>query len=186
MKLNTRPAKVFVSTLAVALAGAFAVGVSAAPGAGPGGGPGAGPMMGQGAMMGGHYGMGGPFGMGGMLQGMLDRVNATPEQRTQIKQIMDKMAGDMTAQREAGRALRTEAMTLFAQPTVDAKAVEALRVRQMAQHDEVSKRVTQAMLEASRVLTPEQRKQIADTMNQRREMMQRHQHERQSLDAPKS
>ena len=43
-----------------------------------------------------------------------------------------------------------------------------------------------AMLEVSRVLTPEQRKQMAEQMSQRREMMQRHQRERQAIDAPKS
>ena len=36
------------------------------------------------------------------------------------------------------------------------------------------------------VLTPEQRKQMADHMAQRHEMMQRHQRERRGIDAPKS
>ena len=39
--------------------------------------------------------------------------------------------------------------------------------------------------ERPRVLTPEQRKQMADYMTQRRDMMQRHQRERQAIDAPK-
>lgn len=76
-------------------------------------------------------------------------------------------------------------MTLFAQPTVDAAALEALRQKQMAMHDAASKRMTTTMLEVSRVLTPEQRKQMADYMTQRRDMMQRHQRERQAIDAPK-
>lgn len=185
MRLNTRPIKLFATTLAVAVAGVYAVGVSAAPGGGPGPGPGPG-MMAHGPMMGGGHGMGGQFGMGFMLQGMLDRIHATPEQRAQIKQITDKAAGEMTAQREVGRALRAEAMTLFTQPNIDVAAVEVLRKKQLAQHDLMSQRMTQTMLGIGGVLTPEQRKQMADTMNQRREMMQRHQHERQSLDAPKS
>ena len=77
-------------------------------------------------------------------------------------------------------------MALFAQPTVDAAAVEALRQQQLAMHDAASKRMTTAMLEISRVLTPEQRKQMADYMTQRSEMMQRHQRERQAVEAPKS
>jgi Spy/CpxP family protein refolding chaperone len=56
----------------------------------------------------------------------------------------------------------------------------------MAAHDAASKRMTLAMIDISRVLTPEQRKQIAEQMTQRREMMQRHQRERRGLDAPKS
>ena len=82
--------------------------------------------------------------------------------------------------------LRDEAIKLFAQPTVDANALEALRDKQMAQHIEASKRMTAAMLEISRVLTPEQRKQMADYMLQRRDMMQRHQRERRGIDTPRS
>ena len=123
---------------------------------------------------------------GGMLNRLLDRVNATPQQRTQIEQIMQSNADEMRAQRDAGRELRDEAMKLFAQPTVDANALEALRQKQLAQHDAASKRMTAAMLEVSRVLTPEQRRQMADYMTQRREMMLRHQRERRGIEAPRS
>jgi Spy/CpxP family protein refolding chaperone len=40
----------------------------------------------------------------------------------------------------------------------------------------------QAMLDVSRVLTPEQRKQLAERMQQRRSMMERHMNERRALD----
>ena len=40
----------------------------------------------------------------------------------------------------------------------------------------------QAMIDISRVLTPEQRKQLAERMAQRRTMMERHMKERRSLD----
>jgi protein CpxP len=43
----------------------------------------------------------------------------------------------------------------------------------LAQHDQASKRMMQAMLEASRVLTPEQRAKMADMAGQRRAMMER-------------
>jgi len=195
MKIHSHRARFYLAGLSLALAAAFATGVQAAPG-GPGMmGPG---MMGQGGMMGhgpmaghgGHGGYGAHAGQGGMFEGMmtrmLDRVNATPQQRTQIQQIMQTQATEMRAQREAGRALRQEAITLFAQPTVDAAAVEAQRQKQLAMHDAASKRMTTAMLEISRVLTPEQRKQMADYMSQRGEMMQRHQRERQAVETPKS
>ena len=133
---------------------------------------------------GGHWGGAGMF--GGMLNRMLERVNATPEQRTQIEQILKTGAEQMRTQREAGRELRDEAMKLFAQPTVDANALEALRQKQVAQHVEASKRMTAAMLEISRVLTPEQRKQMSEYLQQRRDMMQRHQRERRSIESPRS
>lgn len=129
---------------------------------------------------------GGPGGVQMLSERALDRVNATPEQRAQIRQIMQTARNDLKAQREAGRGLREESLKLFAQPAVDARAAETLRQQMSAQHDQASKRMLQAMLDASRVLTPEQRKQLADGMKQRRDMMERHQRERRAADTPKS
>jgi periplasmic protein CpxP/Spy len=113
---------------------------------------------------------------------MLDGVNATADQRTQIKAIAERARADLQTQREASKGTREQFMTLFTQPTVDAAAAEALRAQTMQQHDQASRRVMQAMIEISRVLTPEQRKQLADRMQQRRAMMERHMNERRSLD----
>lgn len=134
------------------------------------------------AMPGGHGGgmgmmMGGPG-----LERMLDGVNASAEQRTQIKAIAERAMADMKAQHEAGKGVREQMMKLFAQPTVDANAAEALRAQMLQQHDQSSRRMMQAMLEVSRVLTPEQRKQIADRAAQRGAMMERHMNERRSLE----
>jgi Spy/CpxP family protein refolding chaperone len=127
---------------------------------------------------GGHdMGQGGPF-MGRMSERMLDHVDATPEQRAQVRQITEAAAADLKAQRETGRALHQQAMDLFKQPTVDANAAEALRQQMLAQHDQASKRMLQAMLDVSRVLSPEQRAQLAERMAQRRQMMQHRWQER--------
>ena len=135
---------------------------------------------------GGHGGHGGP-GMGMMFGGrgldrMLDGVNATAEQRMQIKAIAERAATDLKAQREAGKGTRDQFMSLFTQPTVDANAAEALRAQTMQQHDQASRRTLAAMIEISRVLTPEQRKQMAERMQQRRSMMERHMSERRSME----
>lgn len=135
---------------------------------------------------GGHGQHGGP-GMGMMMGGrgldrMLDGVNATAEQRTQIKAIADRAMTDSKAQRDAAKGTREQMMKLFTQPVVDANAVEALRAQMLQQHEQSSRRMTQAMLEVSRVLTPEQRKQIAERATQRHSMVERHMNERRSLD----
>ncbi len=168
--------RLLVGTLALAAAGTLG---QAAWAAGPGehgmhGGPG---------MHGGHgehrgMGMMGPR----MVERMLDAVNATPEQRSQVQQIVRATHADLQGQREAGRKLREQQMQLFTQPTVDARAVETLRQQMLAQHDQASKRMAQAMLDVSRVLTPEQRKQLADRMQQRRAMMERHRAEREQVE----
>jgi protein CpxP len=125
------------------------------------------------------------FMMGGSprhLERLLDSVDATEAQRSEVRRIAVAAAADMKAQREAGRALRERQLALFTQPTVDANAVEALRREMLTQHDRSSQRMTQAMVEASRVLTPEQRAQLAERMKSRRDLMHRHQRERRQLD----
>jgi periplasmic protein CpxP/Spy len=84
------------------------------------------------AMPGGHGSHGGHDGPGGsmmssprQLDRMLDSVEATPEQRTQIRQIVSAAREAGRAQHEQGRALRDQGAKLFAQPTVDARAAEA-------------------------------------------------------------
>ena len=160
-----------LATLVVAVAAGVSQTVMANPHGGrggPDGHPGAG----------GHGMMGGPH----QIERMLDSVNATPEQRTQIKQIMQTAHADTKAQHEAGRKLREQSQALFAQPNIDARAAETLRQQMLAQHDQASKRKLQLMLDVSRVLTPEQRKTLAERMGQRRAMMERHRTEREGMD----
>ncbi|MEN9420388.1 MAG: hypothetical protein RI988_4009 [Pseudomonadota bacterium] len=169
---------------ALALAAATAFGpVWAQPMGGPGGhgGPGAHGRMG-------HHG-GGEGMMGGAMMlspRMLEAVKATPEQRTQIQQIMQAASRDLSGQRDARRALRQEAYAVFTQPNVDAAAAEVVRQKMLVQHDQASRRHLQAMVEAARVLSPEQRKQMAELAKRRGDMMERHRRERDSLAPGKS
>lgn len=105
---------------------------------------------------------------GPRLERILDDVDASPEQRQQIEQIAREARSDLLAQRETAQSLRQRALELFAQPTVDANAVETLRRQMLAGHDAASKRMALAMLDISRVLSPEQRRQIVQTLQQRR------------------
>ena len=102
---------------------------------------------------------------------MLDAVNATADQRVQVKAIMGTARQDTRSLHDSMKALHDQERTLFTQPTVDARAAEALRGQQVAVHDQVSKRMLQAKLEVSRVLTPEQRKLLADRMKEMRAKM---------------
>ncbi len=104
---------------------------------------------------------------GAGMSRMLEKAGASPEQRSQIEQIMNGARQDMRAQNEQQRALQTQMRQQFAQPTVDEAAVEALRQQMLALHDARSQRMTQAMLEASRVLSAEQRQQLSALMAQR-------------------
>ena len=132
---------------------------------------------------GGRHGGPGPGGMMWMGPGMdrlLESAGVSYEQRAQVRAITDAARADLKALHEGGAPLHEQARALFTQPNVDANAAEALRQQMLAQHDRASQRMMQAMLDISRVLTPEQRAQIADQMTQRREQMrQRHGERRQ-------
>ena len=129
-------------------------------------------------------GMGGPHGGAGMMMfdgppgqigravdHMLDGLNATDAQRSQIKQIAMAAAADLKAQREGARGMREKGMQIFAAPTVDAAAAEALRQQMSAQHEQASKRRLQAMLDVAKVLTPQQRAKIGERMKERQAVM---------------
>ena len=124
--------------------------------------------MGGGAMM----FRGSPERMGRMIDHMLDGLNASDAQRTQIKQIAVAAATDLKSQAQAGRALRQRAMQAFTAPTVDAAAVEQVRQQMLQQHDQMSRRMTQAMLDVARVLTPEQRARLGERMRDRQARME--------------
>ena len=140
------------SLLSLSAAYAMAQGPMGGPG-GPGG-PGE------------HGGRGGSEMMmgGGHMAHMLDEAGASEAQRAQIKQIMGAAQADLKAQRDAGRKLHEQGMALFTAPVIDAAAIEAHRQQMLAQHDQMSKRISQAMVEAAKVLTPEQRAKLAEKM----------------------
>jgi len=130
-----------------------------------------------------HHGLGGDFGGAGMFRGspehvgrmvdhMLDGLNATDAQRTQIKQIATAAATDLKAQAEAGRGLRQRAMQVFTAPNVDANAVEAVRQQMVQQHDQMSRRMTLAMIDVARVLTPEQPARLGERMRDQQARME--------------
>ena len=142
---------------------------------------------GMGAEMHGMHRGGSGSGMGMMGHGrLLDSVGASADQKARIHDIFKAAHDDLRAQHQAGRVLHEDMAKLLAAPTVDAYAVEALRQKIEAQHDAHSKRMTRAMIDASTLLTPEQRQKMAERMGQQRAMMERHQRERQSIDAAPS
>lgn len=119
--------------------------------------------------MGGMVGLGGlPFMGGPMMDHLLDEVQATATQRDQLKQIAQSAQADLRAGAESGRADRDRMAELFAQPVVDEAAVESLRRKMLQRHDQQSKRTQQAMMDAAKVLTVEQRQALVAQMKQQR------------------
>jgi protein CpxP len=115
---------------------------------------------------------GSPEHIGRMVDFMLDGLHATDAQRSQIKQIAVQAAGDLKTQMMAGKGLRQRGMQVLTAPTVDAAAAEQVRQQMLQQHDQMSRRVMQAMLDVAKVLTPEQRATIGERMRDRQARME--------------
>ena len=135
----------------------------------------------QGGMQG---GMGGDMqGMSGMHGGMspeqagrrMDRMlhglNVGDAERARIRDIAMAAAADVQRMRQDASGLHAQAMRIYTAPTVDAAAAEQLRQQMLAQHDRVSQRRMQAMLDIAAVLTPEQRQAMGQRMAERQARM---------------
>ncbi|MFY7867045.1 Spy/CpxP family protein refolding chaperone [Roseateles sp.] len=123
-----------------------------------------------------HRGGGADMMMAGRMERLLEDADASEAQRAQIKQIMNAAKADLKNQRDAGRQLREQAMALFTAPNVDAGAVEVWRQQMQSQRETASKRMTQAMVEAAGVLSPEQRAKLAERMKKMQARMAEHRH----------
>lgn len=164
LKALPRPLRAVAFGLAVSAAGGLGLVALAAsadePRPPPPGMEGRGPMMMPGL----------PF-AGPMAERLFDQIDATPQQREQLRQITEAAASDLKAQHEAARGEREQMMQVFTQPVVDAKAAEALRKQMLARHDTATRRITQAMLDSAKVLTVDQRLKMAELVKQRAEHM---------------
>jgi len=157
--------------VAAGLTGAVATKAFSESGFGPGGWHG--PGFGHG-MMGGRFG--GPIDPARaerradrMVRHLAIEIDASTEQQEKLRAIVKSAVKDLVPLRERAQAARQKARELLTQPTIDRAAIEAFRAEQVAQLDGVSKRLTQALTEAAEILTPEQRQQISEHMERRRD-----------------
>lgn len=110
---------------------------------------------------------------------MLEMVDASDAQRSQIHQIMDAARKDLQGQHDALRKIREQQMGLFTAPNIDAAAIESLRQQAQTLHEQRSKRMSQALVDAARVLSPEQRAKLAERMKKMRVRFEERMEQRQ-------
>ena len=89
-------------------------------------------------------------------------VDATPDQQQKLAVIAKDAAKELAPLREQAREARRQAIELFSAPNIDRAAIEQLRAAHLKQADAASRRLTQALADAAEVLTPEQRKTLAE------------------------
>ena len=97
-----------------------------------------------------------------MLKHLYVEVDATDAQKQRLGPIVKAATRDLLPMRDRMRDARRQAVTLLSQPSIDRTALESLRASQLQLAEQASKRFTQALADVADVLTPEQRKQLAE------------------------
>ena len=121
------------------------------------------------ASMGDHGGMHGMHGMGqAHLEHMLTEVGASADQKAKIHAIMKTAFEAMKPLHEKMADTHRQLHQLLAAPTIDRAALEQLRAARIADFDQASKIMVQAMADAAEVLPPEQRAKLAGLMAEHR------------------
>lgn len=93
---------------------------------------------------------------------MLQRIEATPEQREQVKGIVAAVLQDLAPLRDQHRQNRDAFLTALAQPAVDRATLDQLRRAELELADQASGRIVAGLADVSGVLTPEQRAKLME------------------------
>jgi periplasmic protein CpxP/Spy len=95
-------------------------------------------------------------------------LDATSDQQAKVANIAKAAVADLRPLHEKAHATRAQAITLLTAPTIDRSAIERLRAEQIGLAETASKRIAQALADVAEVLSPEQRRKVADWMASRR------------------
>lgn len=107
---------------------------------------------------------GGP-GFGGPAR-IFSELDLTDEQEDKIFAIMDNVRSEARPLMREFRDTREDLAQLLGAATIDKAAVEALRADRVAKADEASKKLTEALVSAAEVLTPEQRAKAIEMLDE--------------------
>jgi protein CpxP len=101
-----------------------------------------------------------------MLKHLYVEVDATDAQKAQIAPLVKQAVDDLLPLHSQLHAAHAHAMQALTQTTVDRGSLEAARAQHLQLADRASKRFTQLIADVGDVLTPPQRKALADHLEQ--------------------
>lgn len=120
-----------------------------------------------------HHGMHAGMTQAGMqahIDGALAHIyrvtQATDAQKVVIEPIVRQAFTDMWPVHAQFAGAHQQLLTLLSQSTIDRAAIETLRVQEMQQVDQTSKRFLQMVADVGDALTPAQRQQLAERIKQ--------------------
>ena len=97
-----------------------------------------------------------------MAERMLDRVDATPEQRTKVKASLQASIDELLTLRGQHKANREAMVAVLTQPAIDRSELERIRSAEMQLAERASTTLTTTLADIAETLDPAQRKQIAE------------------------
>ena len=97
-----------------------------------------------------------------VLKHLYVEIDATDAQKQQLAPIVKGAARDLLPMRAQMHDTRRQAVDLLSQASIDRAALETLRANQLRLAEQASQRFTEALADVADVLTPEQRKQLAE------------------------
>jgi Spy/CpxP family protein refolding chaperone len=99
-----------------------------------------------------------------LLKHLYVEIDATDAQKQQLAPIVKAAAQDLLPLRTRMHDARRQALALLAQPSIDRAALETLRAEQFSLAEQASRRFVTALADVADVLTPEQRRQVAERL----------------------
>ena len=97
-----------------------------------------------------------------VLDVVLNRIDATGEQRLEVTTIVQGLVADLQAVAEERDSAQEAIREILSQPSVDRGALEQLRANGILQADSASQRLVQALGDVADALTPEQRSELLE------------------------
>ena len=102
-----------------------------------------------------------------MVDRMLNKVDATDEQKDQIDGILDAAFDDFEALHEGKEEHKEQLKEVLGAETIDREALQELRAEALEHVDEASALFTDVIADVSEVLTAEQRQELIEMIEER-------------------
>jgi Spy/CpxP family protein refolding chaperone len=96
------------------------------------------------------------------VEWVLGRVDASDEQKRQVKNILGSSIDQLLPLGDQHRANREAIATELVKPTIDRVAIEEIRKAELELADQASSRLVTALADVAETLTPEQRTQLLE------------------------
>lgn len=92
----------------------------------------------------------------------LKKMDATEDQKARIKPIADDLGTALAGFREEHKAIKARFVKEFEAEKVDPGEISKIRADALALADRASRKFTDSIVRASEILTPEQRRKLAE------------------------